>query len=92
MAMQTLRHMYGKSIPQPLHYRITRWAADPFSIGSYSFLAVGATPNDYDILAQPVGKRLFFAGEHTQRNYPSTVHGAYLSGERVAGEILSLLK
>ncbi len=90
-AMQTLRQIYGKSIPEPLSHRITRWGSDPFSFGSYSFLAVGATPSDYDTLAQPVGKRLFFAGEHTQRDYPSTVHGAYLSGERVANEILSLL-
>lgn len=92
MAMQTLRQIYGKSIPDPLHYRITRWGADPFSFGSYSFLAVGATPDDYDTLAQPMGKRLFFAGEHTQRDYPSTVHGAYLSGERAAHEILSLIQ
>jgi monoamine oxidase len=88
-AMQTLKNIYGKTIPNPIDYRITRWAADPFSSGAYSFLAVGASPADYDTLAQPVGKRLFFAGEHTQREYPSTVHGAYLSGERAANEILS---
>jgi monoamine oxidase len=88
-AMQTLRTMYGADIPQPIDYRITRWGADPFAFGSYSFLAVGATPEDYDTLAQPVGKRLFFAGEHTQRDYPATVHGAYFSGERAAEEMLS---
>jgi monoamine oxidase len=53
---------------------------------------VGATPEDYDTLAQPVDNRLFFAGEHTQRDYPATVHGAYLSGKRAANEILRLLK
>ena len=31
--------------------------------------------------------RVFFAGEHTIRNYPATVHGAFLSGMREAGRI-----
>ena len=31
--------------------------------------------------------RVFFAGEHTIRNYPATVHGAFLSGAREAGRI-----
>lgn len=91
-AMSVLRKMYGADIPEPLDYRITRWAQDPFALGSYSFLGVNATPNDYDALAQPVGERVFFAGEHTQRDYPSTVHGAYLSGARAADQILNRLQ
>ncbi len=43
---------------------------------------------DYDRLARPVGKCLFFAGEATSRNHPATVAGAYLSGRQVAGEIV----
>ncbi|VEN43747.1 unnamed protein product, partial [Callosobruchus maculatus] len=31
--------------------------------------------------------RVFFAGEHTIRNYPATVHGAFLSGLREASRI-----
>jgi monoamine oxidase len=40
-----------------------------------------------DDLAQSIDNRVFFAGEATDRKYFGTVHGAYLSGLRVAGEI-----
>jgi predicted NAD/FAD-dependent oxidoreductase len=40
-----------------------------------------------DDLAASVDKKLFFAGEATERNHFSTVHGAYLSGLRVAQEV-----
>ena len=40
-------------------------------------------------LALPVGDTLFFAGEATSNRYPSTVHGALLSGWRVADEVLA---
>ncbi|KAE8693437.1 Lysine-specific histone demethylase 1-like protein 2 [Hibiscus syriacus] len=43
---------------------------------------------DYDILAESIGNRLFFAGEATTRQYPATMHGAYLSGLTEAARIL----
>lgn len=59
---------------------MTRWRADPWSRGSYSFVAVGASGSDYDVMAAPVTPpsptpntnpagappppRLFFAGEY----------------------------
>lgn len=90
-AMSTLRTIYGADIPAPTAHLRTRWAADPYARGSYSFAAVGSSPADRDALAAPVGGRLFFAGEATYRDYPSTVHGAYLSGRRAAADILARL-
>ena len=33
---------------------VTRWRADPWSRGSYSFVSTGSSGNDYDVLATPV--------------------------------------
>ncbi len=88
-AMQTLRTIFGAQIPDPEAYQITRWASDPFAYGSYSFNAVGSTPDMRAELAQSVQNRLFFAGEATEQGYFGTVHGAYLSGERAAQACLA---
>mgnify|MGYP006268404421 CR=1 FL=1 len=42
--------------------------------------SVGGTMADRATLAEPINGRLFFAGEATSRQYPATVHGAFLSG------------
>jgi PKD repeat protein len=39
------------------------------------------------VLAQPVGSQLYFAGEATHNTAPSTVPGALQSGERAGGEV-----
>jgi monoamine oxidase len=86
-AMRVLRAIYGDDIPAPEASVVTRWASDPFARGSSSYLALGSTPDDYETLSDPVGGRVLFAGEATNPEYPSTVHGAYLSGLRAAGQI-----
>lgn len=68
----------------------TRWSQDPFSHGSYSYLPVGASGNDYEELSKPILDRLFFAGEATSAKHAATTHGAYLSGIREAERILNL--
>ncbi|MBX3055973.1 MAG: FAD-dependent oxidoreductase [Anaerolineae bacterium] len=86
--MGALRGMYGRAVPNPDAWLITRWQSDPFAYGSYSFIPPGASGEDYLALARPVAGRLFFAGEATNRAHPATVHGAYLSGVRAAGEVM----
>lgn len=87
-AMKTLRVIYGNGIPEPVGYLITRWGKDPLAFGSYSHIPPFASGDDYDALFEPVDDVLYFAGEATSREYPSTVHGAYLSGVAAAGEII----
>jgi monoamine oxidase len=89
--MQDLRHVFGDSVPKPEAYINTRWLNDPYSYGSYSYIPVGASGEDYEVLAKPVSNRLFFAGEATCSKYPSTTHGAYLSGVREAEKIRDML-
>ncbi|CAN7999250.1 unnamed protein product, partial [Ixodes pacificus] len=77
------------------------WHSDPFSGGSYSYIAVscdttGSSPLD---LAEPVCEpvvhfgtevmypMLLFAGEATHSSFFSTVHGAYESGIREADRL-----
>jgi lysine-specific histone demethylase 1 len=55
-----------------------------FSRGAYSYVPVGGSGEDYDLMARNVGGRVFFAGEATNRKHPVTVAGAYLSGVREA--------
>ncbi|MBK9781624.1 MAG: FAD-dependent oxidoreductase [Anaerolineales bacterium] len=86
-AMNALRMMFGDDIPEPEGMLVTRWGKDPFAFGAYSHIPPFASGADYDALFEPVDDVLFFAGEATWREYPSTVHGAYLSGVAAAEEI-----
>jgi monoamine oxidase len=90
-ALSTLEALTGERLPAPEGFVRTDWAADPFARGSYSHIAPGATEDDYETLAEPAGRRLFLAGEHTYIDAPSTVHGAYLSGQRAAAQVVAAL-
>lgn len=87
-AMKTLRRVFGSSAPDPLDWQITRWGSDPFSLGSYSFNALGSDPDDRMALAKPISGRIFFAGEAASRDHFGTAHGAYLSGAEAARRML----
>lgn len=79
--MRVPRTIYGHAIPDPDRVIVARWASEPFTSGSYSHIPVGATGEEYDMLAEPLAEgHLRFAGEATMRHYPGTVHGTFLSG------------
>lgn len=84
-----LEKIVGKEVPNPLHHRVTRWSQDEFALGSYSYYEVGSTMRDVSSMGRPLDdNRVFFAGEATNTEYPSTAHGAYMSGIREARNIL----
>jgi monoamine oxidase len=84
-----LREVHGGAVPDPERALRTRWLADPFARGSYSYIPVGATPADMDALGEPAGPRLLFAGEATVRAYYGTVAAAMISGLREAERLLA---
>lgn len=86
--LAALRGLYGESVPDPIAHWVTHWGEDPFSRGSYSYLATGSSHHDHDALAGPVDGVLHFAGEATWGSDPATVGGAYESGARAAERIL----
>ncbi|MCM2422814.1 NAD(P)/FAD-dependent oxidoreductase [Streptomyces sp. RKAG293] len=78
------------TVPEPLAYLRTSWSIDPFALCSYSYLApssLGARARA--MLAAPVADRLYFAGEATSSEAPSTAHGALESGRRAAAQVIS---
>jgi len=85
--MTVLKNVFGDHVPQPLEIIRTGWHNDPFARGSYSYIAVGATTDDIEALAEPVNHRLFFAGEATYAHHWAAVPGAYVSGLREAARI-----
>ncbi|KAI5402868.1 lysine-specific histone demethylase 1 homolog 3 isoform X1 [Lathyrus oleraceus] len=90
-ALMVLRKLFGEaSVPDPVAYVVTDWGRDPFSYGAYSYVAIGASGEDYDILGRPVDNCLFFAGEATCKEHPDTVGGAMMSGLREAVRLIDL--
>ncbi|WP_051438832.1 flavin monoamine oxidase family protein [Ciceribacter selenitireducens] len=86
-----LGEMFGAEARPPEKMVTAQWSRDPFALGVYSYPAVGCTPADFNRLAEPVAARLFLAGEHTIFEHHGTAHGAFMSGERAAGQVIAAL-
>ncbi|XP_074595076.1 spermine oxidase-like [Brevipalpus obovatus] len=86
----------NSQFPKPKRVLVTKWASDPYSLGSYSFISIDSVHNDIDQLAAPIystNKKnetidsrpsILFAGEATHSCFFSTVHGAFISGKKAA--------
>jgi len=94
------RFLNDPFVPTPKTCLRTTWQAQPYTRGSYTAMAVGASQLDIRSLAEPLVQEktedktdetarvlVAFAGEHTHSSFYSTVHGAYLTG-RTAAELL----
>ena len=79
-ATDALGSALGKKVPRPKDMIVSKWGHDPYSLGAYSFMRVGATPADRTMLGKPLEGSLYFAGEAVSENYAATMHGAYETG------------
>ena len=81
--LANVRAASGDMALAPTGFQMSRWLTDPYSLGSYSFPALGSQPGDAIAIAAAESPSLHFAGE-AYSAYPSTVHGALLSGRAAA--------
>jgi monoamine oxidase len=89
--LKSFRKYFSKDVQSPETFFVTRWLDDPWSLGSYSYNAIGSSGEERDLLAKEIENRIYFAGEATHKDFFATTHGAYLSGVREAEKIVSRL-
>ena len=73
----------------PVNYKRSTWASDPYSMGSLPFQKVGSSSEDYKAYqeAESTGNKIYFAGDGTTEDYGASVQSAYLTGVKVAQQI-----
>ncbi|CAO4181519.1 Tryptophan 2-monooxygenase [Methylorubrum populi] len=69
---------------------VTGWRHDPWSRGSWAVVPPGHAPAR-TILGEPVGARIWFAGEANSRAQWGTAGGAYEEGQRAADQAADTL-
>jgi monoamine oxidase len=66
------------------------WADNPLTLGAYAAARPGRASARNE-LAEPLGDRVFFAGEAVADEYIALMSGAHLSGNRVARAVIETL-
>jgi len=87
VCLEQLSVVFNIDLPQPTDYVISRWEDDPYTLGAYTYIPVGANFKDIKTLSRNVEDKVFFAGEGTHHKHFANTHGALLSGIRAAQEI-----
>ena len=87
LARARMSEILGRDVPAPVDWRTTDWQGNRFTRGAYSTILVGSTLAELDVLAEPVGGRILFAGEATHHRL-GYADGAMSSGIREAKRLL----
>ncbi|KAL7877786.1 hypothetical protein SRHO_G00044290 [Serrasalmus rhombeus] len=92
---QLIRRFTGNPTIAPKKLLRSQWFHEPYTYGSYTYVAKGCSGYDIDNLAEPLPLpgsnsqplQVMFAGEATHRSFFSTVHGALITGWREADRL-----
>lgn len=52
-----------QEVPDPVKFFVTRWSNDPWLQMAYSFVKTGGSGEAYDMIAEDIQGKVFFAGE-----------------------------
>jgi monoamine oxidase len=76
--LKTLRLMFGTSaVLEVQGYQVSRWGSEPYVGMSYSYVAVGSTGEDYDVIADTSHGHIHFAGEVSPYVFPCAIRYNY---------------
>jgi monoamine oxidase len=90
-AIDWLARLYGSDVKKAVKRKAaTNWNREPYVLGASSAAAVGGQPARR-LLMQPLGGRIWFAGEAVHETLWGTVGGAWESGDRAAAAVLKQL-
>jgi monoamine oxidase len=92
LAREALVQAFGADVRRCLRAAATTaWCGDPDVMGGYS-CALPGMAHLRPLLAQPLGGRVFFAGEACSLEHYGTVHGAWASGGAAAQAVARQLR
>ena len=90
--IEFIKKQFGDKIEKNIIKLIhSSWGKDPYSKGAYSYALPGHN-FERDLLKKTLEKKVYFAGEATINKTYGTCHGAYISGNYAANEIIYDLK
>ena len=88
--MSVLRKIFGNNIPEATGVVLGRWSHDPLAYGCFTNRPYGFNDEMMDNIKKPLG-RLYFAGGAYHSEHYGYAHGAYLSGEDQAEDVISCM-
>lgn len=91
-AIDRLKAALGNNAAQGLRDGVaTKWGTDPLTRGAHAVAKPGER-RARRALNEPIGERVFLAGEALAGKAAQTAHGAYETGQRAARRVIELLK